>query len=1553
MYRTGKSYLLNRMLLNREKGFGVGPTVNPCTKGLWIWGAPILGTTADGKAIKILVIDTEGLGALDEDTNHDVRVFSLALLLSSYFIYNSMGSIDEAALQSLNLVVSITKHIRIKTQTHADVEPEEYSKYFPSFLWVVRDFTLQLVDEEGRAITSRDYFEKALELQGGSSESARQKNHIRKLIKSFFPELDCCTVVRPLTNEEHLQNLEAMSLKELRPEFVEQMMSLRQKVLNRMKPKTLNGQCLSGEMLVSLVENYVTAINRGTIPNIESAWTSICKNECLKAFHLSIAKYDAIMQEVTNSFPLEPHDLKEAHKDAYDTALNEFNKTSVGNTGEYLRNLKNKVKQKYMSLKAENEREAKRCIQKFLNTGYMSIEQRLRNNEFGTLEEYERELKEFQRYFVESGPPGPNRLLFVAEFCQRAQSEVARAFVSKSSSEAELQKLLAQDSVKKLESQIVELKEERKAEAEAMAHRLKSLESENAELAAKEQGLRENYSMAVKEKAMREKEMDEKLLEARAESERAVKALKEKLAQQEEQVRAAQEKALTSESDSNKQHALLEQKAAYLEKTLEEARNKEKEHGVELRNVKREYVESIREIGARHEALIKEVQAKLEAEKEQSEKMESSLMELRQNYESEKLQLTEELDSAKIKYKEAQETIAELREQLKASSAQLKSGQRALEEKFRAEREEHQRTVAELRTQEKLQAGELRAARARWEREEAVRRQKQEFCEEQLLEARRQLEEAQKSRENMARAAESRSRSGGEEEVSRQLVLMKEEHVNEMREMESNYKAARERLNAQLEQAAEKASELELKVKLQASDHEKELQTKDECISSLQVQVDKLACQNKNLEALKVQLLEEAEENYKSVIEGLERQMEEQKKRQQEDARELQRHSEESLAQLRNFYEVEKERLEGRIAEERAKAQNVCSQQLEECEARLREEQQHREMEVEALQRDLEECERQNKEIIGELEREAEMQRQRAKGLEDELRDSKEQLVKLQGMSSAALEQQVTKAAEERRNILDRIEKLSHEITVKEKQITTLESRSESARQDMERSGKYLAEWKEERVAEKNALNERIEALKTKNQELADDLMQRRLEFSRESALLKQQADFQDSKISELQANLEETVKRYEEKLKAMKQEASQQFKDTIDLLSKDKGQYEQKYDAKRKALKELESNINKKMAVLEKEKSVLVDKCASLEARNAECERQYQEEANVLRAQISQFKELASKDRSAGMQEAEKYKKQCMDLDRELYEVQANYEKDKELWADRFKFLEQQRDQAKGDLAEAQRKFELTLEQLQKRGSIDKDKSETNQMALIASLEQKHKYQIKELNESHQHIYNELLQKSKQLEKELKTVSERLQLEQRSKTNEAEISEKRMSEVAEELARVSKELDEVRAERDRRVLEYQRLFEKEREHYKAKLQEIEGRYTDVEGKRGLMEMRFEKERMLWESERNELVQQKNEAQDIILQLQKRKENLILENDKLKSERSARKPFHSGAGNVALAGRHNFTGSKNYENFGGIKLVSEERPSVLSSDTGKYKKFVGSSIKRIGDYDYK
>ena len=46
----------------------------------------------------MLVIDTEGLGDTEKDQDNDVLIFSLANLMSSYFVYNCSGTIDQGAL---------------------------------------------------------------------------------------------------------------------------------------------------------------------------------------------------------------------------------------------------------------------------------------------------------------------------------------------------------------------------------------------------------------------------------------------------------------------------------------------------------------------------------------------------------------------------------------------------------------------------------------------------------------------------------------------------------------------------------------------------------------------------------------------------------------------------------------------------------------------------------------------------------------------------------------------------------------------------------------------------------------------------------------------------------------------------------------------------------------------------------------------------------------------------------------------------------------------------------------------------------------------------------------------------------------------------------------------------------------------------------------------------------------------------------------------------------------------------------------------------------------
>ena len=95
------------------------------------------------KAFSCLLIDKEGLEALDTDQNHDISIFSLAILLSSYFLYNSVGGIDESALQNLNFVINLSKFISLKNSDNTESNPEELFNLFPSFLWILKDFSLQ------------------------------------------------------------------------------------------------------------------------------------------------------------------------------------------------------------------------------------------------------------------------------------------------------------------------------------------------------------------------------------------------------------------------------------------------------------------------------------------------------------------------------------------------------------------------------------------------------------------------------------------------------------------------------------------------------------------------------------------------------------------------------------------------------------------------------------------------------------------------------------------------------------------------------------------------------------------------------------------------------------------------------------------------------------------------------------------------------------------------------------------------------------------------------------------------------------------------------------------------------------------------------------------------------------------------------------------------------------------------------------------------------------------------------------------------------------------
>ncbi|KAL8229842.1 hypothetical protein R6Q57_014742 [Mikania cordata] len=345
--RQGKSFILNQ-LLGRSSGFQVASTHRPCTKGLWLWSTPIKRTALDGSEYNLLLLDSEGIDAYDQTGTYSTQIFSLAVLLSSMFIYNQMGGIDEAALDRLCLVTEMTKHIRVRA-SGGKTTASELGQFSPIFVWLLRDFYLDLAEDD-RKITPRDYLELALRPVTSGVRDVAAKNEIRESIRALFPDRDCFTLVRPLNDENELQRLDQIPVDNMRPEFKSGLDALTRFVFERTRPKQVGSAVMTGPIFARITQSFLDALNSGAVPTITSSWQvsfilfsyflykrdrgfsdlclqSVEESECERAYDSATDLYVSIFDRTV---PPEEAAMREAHEEAVHKAVATFNSIAVG-----------------------------------------------------------------------------------------------------------------------------------------------------------------------------------------------------------------------------------------------------------------------------------------------------------------------------------------------------------------------------------------------------------------------------------------------------------------------------------------------------------------------------------------------------------------------------------------------------------------------------------------------------------------------------------------------------------------------------------------------------------------------------------------------------------------------------------------------------------------------------------------------------------------------------------------------------------------------------------------------------------------------------------------------------------------------------------------------------------------------------------------------------------------------------------------------------------------------------------------------------------------------
>uniref|UniRef100_A0A8C1V7T5 GB1/RHD3-type G domain-containing protein n=1 Tax=Cyprinus carpio TaxID=7962 RepID=A0A8C1V7T5_CYPCA len=358
LYRTGKSYLMNR-LAGQQSGFALGSTIESKTKGIWMWCVP----HPNKKGHTLVLLDTEGLGDVEKgDEKHDTWIFCLAVLLSSTLVYNSLGVIDNTALEKLHYVTELTENIRVKAEESQDEEKSaDFMRVFPSFVWAVRDFTLELkIGNE--PITSDEYLESALTLKSGCSPQTEQYNLPRRCLRHFFAVRKCFVFPRPASTQ-NMRRMEELTEKDLDSEFLEQANIFCHYIYECADPKTVSGgRVITGTALGNLAEVYVEAIRSGNVPCLENAVVSLAKIQNVRAVEEALQFYMTEMLGMVQ-LPMRPEELSDIHTDVEKKAIEVFITMSFNDNDQiYQRELMEKIHYEYQQLCQQNQEESiKQC----------------------------------------------------------------------------------------------------------------------------------------------------------------------------------------------------------------------------------------------------------------------------------------------------------------------------------------------------------------------------------------------------------------------------------------------------------------------------------------------------------------------------------------------------------------------------------------------------------------------------------------------------------------------------------------------------------------------------------------------------------------------------------------------------------------------------------------------------------------------------------------------------------------------------------------------------------------------------------------------------------------------------------------------------------------------------------------------------------------------------------------------------------------------------------------------------------------------------------------
>ena len=176
----------------------------------------------------------------------------------------------------------------------------DFRDHFPSFVWLLRDSTLQTVSETGEELSPTDYLKTQI-LHRSKKSLPTRTDLIAMAILSYFPSVECQVLPPPSADATVLQNI-SLNEHKLSLDFNTCMQNFVQHVRQEVSTKKgFTTNSVDGSTLALLAETYIEAVNDPeSSTTLEGSWDVVVSQKLKDLQEKLVGEYKSEMEAILN-----------------------------------------------------------------------------------------------------------------------------------------------------------------------------------------------------------------------------------------------------------------------------------------------------------------------------------------------------------------------------------------------------------------------------------------------------------------------------------------------------------------------------------------------------------------------------------------------------------------------------------------------------------------------------------------------------------------------------------------------------------------------------------------------------------------------------------------------------------------------------------------------------------------------------------------------------------------------------------------------------------------------------------------------------------------------------------------------------------------------------------------------------------------------------------------------------------------------------------------------------------------------------------------------------